>query len=124
MTRAAYKALRAKRYALQCKLRDLITYQRMADSQTVADMVADAEDRARIRQKINDITMQLPHCGADPLCFRIMSENWKRRRSHVEYRCRQRRKDAERLVRHNARYHAPFSPLATTPDHLIKGAFA
>ena len=103
MTRAEYDALRAQRYALQCELRDLVTYQRMADSRLVVQMVADADDRARIRMRISDITMRLPYCGADPLGFRIMAQNWARRRSHVEYRCRQRRKDAERMTRAMAR---------------------
>ena len=103
MTRAEYNALRAQRHELQRLLRDVITYQSMADSRLVVQMVADAEDRARIRQQINDITMRLPYCGADPLGFRIMAQNWARRRSHVEYRCRQRRKDAERMARVMAR---------------------
>ena len=104
MTRADYVRLRAEMRALRHTARQVVAYQSMADSRLVVQIEADAEDRARIYRQIQAITMQLPYCGSDPLGFRIMSQNWARRRSHVEYRCRQRRKDAERLARHNARY--------------------
>ncbi len=104
MTRADYVRLRAEIHSWQRVLRGVIEYQSMADSRLVVQIEADAETRRSIQRRIEAITMQLPYCGADPLGFRIMYENWARRRSHVEYRCRQRRKDAERKVRHDARY--------------------
>ena len=103
MTRAEYVRLRAEMRALRHTVRQVVAYQSMADSRLVVQIEADAEDRARIYRQIEAITMQLPYCGADPLGFRIMAQNWARRRSHVKYRCRQRRKDAERMTRAMAR---------------------
>ena len=77
----------------------MIEFRSMADSRLVVQIEADAETRRSIQHRIQQITMQLPYCGADPKGFQIMAQNWARRRSHVEYRCRQRRKDAERLAR-------------------------
>ena len=104
MTRAEYVRFRAELRALRYTVRQVVAYQSMADSRLVVQIEADAETRRSIQHRIEAITMQLPYCGADPLGFRIMAQNWARRRSHVEYRCRQRRKDAERLARHDARY--------------------
>lgn len=42
--------------------------------------------------------------NADPLGFRDMYREWQSRRLRVEYACRRKRQDAERKIRHDARY--------------------
>ena len=103
MTRAEYRRLRRIQRAWKHTRRQLRHYNDMADSRLVVQIEADAEALREMQRRIDQLTEQLPGRGTDPLGFAPMYRAWKIRRSHVEYRCRQRRKDAERMARAMAR---------------------
>ncbi len=99
MTRAEYHAARRAIHAINQRIADRLHYHDMADSRLVVQMTSDAEGIVRLRRDRDAIQRTMPWCGADPLGFRTMHQNWARRRSHVEYHVRCRRRDAERLSR-------------------------
>lgn len=103
MNKATYRALRHELRLAQDKLTSNLRQEDMADGRLMVQITAQQELVVRLRARIFAISQQLPN-GTDPLGFRAMYRDWKWRRQHVEYRCRARKRDAERRVRHDARY--------------------
>lgn len=100
MNREEYHANRRKRWKLGQAIAERIRWNDYADARLCVQIAAENELLRDMRAERDAIPF--PYCNRDPLGFRVMAENWKRRRAHVEYRVRCRRQDAERKARREA----------------------
>ena len=100
MNREEYHAARRKRWKLGQAIAARIRWNDYADMRLRVQIDAENELLQNMRRERDAIPF--PYCNRDPLGFRVMAENWKRRRSHVEYRVRCRRQGAARKARREA----------------------
>jgi hypothetical protein len=83
VNRTEYKRLRQTMRSFMHARRQVISFGDMADSRLSVQIKADAQGIRAIQMKIDGIRQILPSSGTDPLGFRVMHQNWARRRSHV-----------------------------------------
>lgn len=82
MSRAEYMAQRARLRSWQHMLTKVIRQDEYADSRLMVQIDSQAQSLVRIRQHIRAIREQMP-VSRDPKGFRIMVQNWVRRRGHT-----------------------------------------
>jgi hypothetical protein len=83
MNKPEYLRLRQTMRSFMHARRQVISFGDMADSRLSVQIKADAQGIRAIQMKIDRIRQILPSSGTDPLGFRVMHQNWNRRRSHV-----------------------------------------
>jgi hypothetical protein len=83
MTKSDYRRLRRTMRAWMHTKRNVVEFDDYADSRLVVQIQADAQTAQNIQRRIDQIRAQLPGSGTDPMGFRIMAQNWARRRSHT-----------------------------------------